>query len=361
MREVKKISTNKLPTKTKFLRFLNKVPRSTFNKLIVTMPRLLQGLRQMTLLKSVPDGLEPRECERVKLCEPPPVPYIPSKDKVQDEVAKMRNLEINTMIEKDTTLNFPVWHKYKTCEAFLVHITAVLNAIKKYGRFNNYEKAEKEHKESKKAIESARAALSLLDRTGAKAKMLGKNKTKEAKKDATAKVLDSKSDAKEAKEAPEANDKMKAGFLDHLEKAKQAQRTVKGAMTVAAKKMFTFYSNLLSLESKYAWNKIVGEQTESDPYVKIQGDSLEGPRGMSCKSFNNCMMFHLLTTFPINRGSSESFSSILFEIWREKEKKSSSENLKRRMDHGLTKAPSLSQLNFAPCSSPPPGWVVLAQ
>jgi hypothetical protein len=50
---------------------------------------------------------------------------------------------------------------------------------------------------------------------------------------------------------------MKAGFLEDLEKAKQIQRTVKGVMTVAASKMFTFYLNLLSPESKYAWNKII--------------------------------------------------------------------------------------------------------
>ncbi len=48
-------------------------------------------------------------------------------------------------------------------------------------------------------------------------------------------------------------------------------------MTAVASKMFSFYSNLLSPESKYSWNKIFGEQTESDPYVNLQGDSLEGP------------------------------------------------------------------------------------
>jgi hypothetical protein len=53
---------------------------------------------------------------------------------------------------------------------------------------------------------------------------------------------------------------MKAGFLENLEKAKQAQRTAKGMMTIAANKMFTFYLNLLSPESKYAWNKIVSNQ-----------------------------------------------------------------------------------------------------
>jgi hypothetical protein len=184
-----------------------------------------------------------------------------------------------------------------------MHVTAVLDAIKKRGHFKDYEKAE----ESKKAVESARAALSLLDRTGAKAKRSRKKKTKEAKKDATAMVQDSESDDKEAKDAPEANDEMKAGFLEDLEKAKQAQRIAKGAMIVAANKMFAFYSNLLSPESKYTWNKIVYKQTESDPYVNVQGDTLKGPRGMSCKSFNDCVMFHLLTAFLINAAEQEKY------------------------------------------------------
>jgi hypothetical protein len=246
----------------------------------------------MSLLKSVPEGLKPRKCERIKLCEAPPVLYLPTKDEVQEEIAKLRNLKIKTTIKKDITLNFPVWHENGTREAFLMHDTVVLDAIKKRGHFEDYEKAAKYFDKSSKAIESARAALSLLDGTGAKAKKLCKKKAKEAKKDATAKVPVSESDGKEAKDAPGANDKMKAGFLEDLEKTKQAQRNAKGVMTVAASKMFAFYINLLSPESKYLWNKIVSEQTESDPYVNLQGASLEGPRGMSHESFDDCIMFH---------------------------------------------------------------------
>jgi hypothetical protein len=62
----------------------------------------------MSMLKMVPEGLKPRECERIKLREPPPVPYVPVKDEVKDEVARMQSLEIKTMIKKDTTLNFAV-------------------------------------------------------------------------------------------------------------------------------------------------------------------------------------------------------------------------------------------------------------
>jgi hypothetical protein len=149
---------------------------------------------------------------------------------------------------------------------------------------------------------------SLLDGTGARSRRFRKKKAKEAAEKALAKAQDSESEAKEAKEATKVNDDtMKAGFQEDLEKAKQVQGIAKGTMTAATSKMFTFYSNMLSPESKHTWNKIVGEQTESDPFVNLQGDSLEGPRGMSCKLFNNCVMFHLLTAFPINAAEQEKY------------------------------------------------------
>jgi hypothetical protein len=91
----------------------------------------------MSLTKSVPEGLDPQECGQTKLREPPPVPYIPEEDKVQEEVAKLQNLQIKTSLEKDTMLNFPVWHKNGTREAFLMYVMAVLDAMKKRGHFNN--------------------------------------------------------------------------------------------------------------------------------------------------------------------------------------------------------------------------------
>jgi hypothetical protein len=49
--------------------------------------------------KSVPEGYRPQECECTKLLEPLPVPYIPTKDEVLEEVARLKNLEIKTTIE----------------------------------------------------------------------------------------------------------------------------------------------------------------------------------------------------------------------------------------------------------------------
>ncbi len=234
--------------------------------------------------KSVPDGLKPQECKCTKLREPLPVPYAPNKDEVQEEVAKLRNLEIKTTLEKDTTLIFPVWNKNGTRKAFLMHVTTVLDAIKKRGTFKDYKKAEEAYVEAKKAAESAEAGLALLDSTSTESRKNCKKKAlvkaKEATKEALAKTQETKSEAKEAEEATNmTKNSMKTGFKDDLEKAKKAMEDAKGAMITATSKMFTFYLNLLSPKSKYSWNKIVSKQTESGPICEPTRCLSRRPKG----------------------------------------------------------------------------------
>ncbi len=120
----------------------------------------------------------------MSLHEPLPVPYVPVKDEVHEEVSKMRNLQIKTLIEKDTTLNFSVWHKNRTRESFLMHVTAVLDAIKKCGHFKDYKKAQKAYLESKQAVVSTRAGLALLDGTSGGSRKGCKKKAKAKAKEA---------------------------------------------------------------------------------------------------------------------------------------------------------------------------------
>ncbi len=49
-------------------------------------------------------------------------------------------------------LNFLVWHKNGTREAFLMHVMAVLDAMKKRGLFNNYNRAQKAYEEARKRL-----------------------------------------------------------------------------------------------------------------------------------------------------------------------------------------------------------------
>ncbi len=73
----------------------------------------------MSLAKSVPDSLKSQKCKKSRLREPPHVPYVPMKDEIQEEVSKMRNLQVKMSIKKDTTLNFTMRHDNGTKEAFL--------------------------------------------------------------------------------------------------------------------------------------------------------------------------------------------------------------------------------------------------
>ncbi len=92
-------------------------------------------------------------------------------------------MEIKTMIKKDTMMNFPVWQGNRTREAFLMHVTAVLDAIKKRGHFRDYDKAVLEYQEASEAIESARAGLTLLEDTARKASKEKRKKQKEKLKE----------------------------------------------------------------------------------------------------------------------------------------------------------------------------------
>jgi hypothetical protein len=85
------------------------------------------------------------------------------------------------------------------------------------------------------------------------------------------------------------------------------KETAKNKREAAATKMFQFYTNLLSLDSKYAWNKIVREQPEADLFKDLQGVPRKGPRGLLRESFDECLMFHLLTVFLNNAAKQEKY------------------------------------------------------
>ncbi len=93
------------------------------------------------------------------------------------------------------------------------------------------------------------------------------------------------------------------GIQGHLQESNSCKRDQEAAAT----KMFQFYANSLSSDAKDAWNKIVWEQTEADPYKDLKGMWKKGPRGLLRESFNDCVMFHLLAVFPNNTAEQEKY------------------------------------------------------
>jgi hypothetical protein len=177
--------------------------------------------------------------------------------------------------------------------AFLMHMSTALNAIKKQGTFKAYAEASELYVEHCKVVKQAKAALALVNATASKGEQNSKRASQKPKEGMAPAVA----------KAPE----LRAKCEKNLEKARLAAKTAKNKKESPAKEMFHFYANLLSSDTKYVWNKIVKEQTETDPNRDLQGMSRKGPRGLSCKSFNNCVMFCLLSMFPNNAAEQEKY------------------------------------------------------
>jgi hypothetical protein len=187
---------------------------------------------------------------------------------------------------------------------FLMHVSTTLDSIKKQGIFKAYKEACKAYVEQREVAKQAKAALDLLTAPTSKGK-------KESKK-ASAKKTPEKEKASQktkvnAALANTSTPELCKEYQIVYDKASFAKETTKNKCKVAATKMFQFYCNLLSLDAKYSWNKLIWEQTEADPFKDLYGMSMKGPRGLTWESFNNCVMFHLLTVFPNNAAEQEKY------------------------------------------------------
>ena len=177
-------------------------------------------------------------------------------------------------------------------KAFLIHVRLAQEAIKKKGYFKAYEENNEAYVELHGKIKSAKAQLATLEESA-----IGEaGPSKKSKK---------------TQEAAAANDQvapaLRAKIEAELSSAQEAATEAENRAEAAANDMFQLYANLLSVDAKYAWNKIVHEQTASGPYKDLQGCTKKGPRGLSCKSFDDCVMFHLLTVFPNNAAEQEQY------------------------------------------------------
>jgi hypothetical protein len=129
-------------------------------------------------------------------------------------------------------------------------------------------------------VKQAKATLAKLD--GTTRKGIGSSK-KPSKKHKEA-----------AATASQPNPNLQDKYLFNLEKAKEAAKKAKAKTELAAQEIFQLYANLLPVDAKYALNKIVHKQTQSNPYTDPQGVSRNGPREYLRKAF----------TIPCNREAS---------------------------------------------------------
>ncbi len=240
------------------------------------------------------------------------VPYVPEKDPVQETVSLLKSDQsLKISIGADAELCLPIWH-CRMHEAFLMHVSSALNAIKKRGTFKAYKEAHKAYVEQREVAKQAKANLSLFTTPTSKGEKAYKKGTEKTSKKASGKNRSKKEKASQKNKEGTASSDAPAPDLCKeykalYKKAVLAKETAKSKKEAAATKMFQFYVNLLSSDANYAWNKIVPEQMEADPFKDLEGVSRKGPRGLLQESFDNCVMFHLLTVFPNNAVEQEKY------------------------------------------------------
>jgi hypothetical protein len=139
-----------------------------------------------------------------------------------------------------------------------MHMSTALYAIKKWGTFEAYKEAQEAYVEQREVGKQAKADLAILPAPTSKGKKGSKNalvKKSPEKEKASQKTKEGAALANAS--APELCKEYQAVY----DKASFAKETAKNKREAAATKMFQFYANLLSLDAKYSWNKIVREQT----------------------------------------------------------------------------------------------------
>jgi hypothetical protein len=159
----------------------------------------------MSLVMAVPKGIKDRESKRFALQECPPVPYVPEKDPVQETVSFLKSdHSLKTAIRVDAELHLPIWH-CGMCEAFLMHVSSALDAIKRRGTFKACKEAHEAYVEQRVVAKQAKAALALLTAPTSK----GKKDSEKASGKESAKKSSKKEKASEKEPVKKSSEKEK--------------------------------------------------------------------------------------------------------------------------------------------------------
>lgn len=245
-------------------RFVLSPPKSFFKALFIGNTKLASCLKTMSDRAGVIKGLRDQECERGNRTKRPPIAYVPVIDEVQEKL-NLDNSEGRTQkikLANDTEFRAGVWFS-GTPEQFLNHVKQALNAITRKGLFSEYDTAYARREEARRHFDDAtadvRAALN-----------------SRAARD----VIDSLKERRTA-------------FL-------QETRDREADRIRAAEGFFSLYANLLSVEQRIAWEKIVDQQIDTAPWTDLKGRKRTTPRAKTKKSFMQCTTHHLLTIFNMD-------------------------------------------------------------
>ena len=205
----------------------------------------------MSLAKAVPGGLKDHECKKMAFRKCPPIPFTPEKDSVQETVLAFKDNHLKMQINKGMDLQVHIWHSGSR-KAFLIHVGSAQESIKKKEYCKSYEESVESYAEQHAKIKQLKSQLPELNRTSSQTGTTRKS---------------SKNPNKTTAEVSLTSSALHADIMAELKQAVEATDKVIAKSEKLAEDMFQLYANLLSVNARYAWNKIVQDQANADPYL----------------------------------------------------------------------------------------------
>jgi hypothetical protein len=215
----------------------------------------------MSLVNAAPEGLKDRECEKMALRKRPPIPYVPKKDSVQEMVSSYKDNHLKTLIKEGTELRVPIWHS-GTREAFFIHVGSAREAIEKKCYFKSLEEYSGTYANKREKIKELKDQLTAL-------KEASETSAKTSGQAGTSRKSNKNPKETTVEASEEGSATLRATIKAELKQALEAIEEATTKHDKAAEDMFQLYANLLSVDARYAWNKIVQEQTNANPYTDL--------------------------------------------------------------------------------------------
>ena len=254
-----------------YKRFLQSPPKSFFKKLSLGNSQLGYTFQTMTERNGVLKGLKDQECERGNRTNRPPIPYVPVVDEIQDAVNANSNEPRTQKIKLPNKTEFQagVWNT-GTPEEFLMHVKQAIHACDRMGLFSDYETARENRLKSKDLYDAATEDLQTAVTAGVDVTII---------------------------------DDLKLVKKGHLADLKNHEKD----RVEAAEGFFSLYANLLSVEARTHWDKIVDRQIGVAPWTDLKGHEHRVSRTKTYKSFLDCTKHHLLTVFREDAAEQQKF------------------------------------------------------
>ncbi len=230
--------------------------------------KLSNHLKVMSEQSRVFKGLKDQECEKGAISRRPLIAYVPVTDEVHEQLnSNLSGKRTEKLTMPDgITFHVSIWYSGMP-EQFLLHVKQAMHSVKGAGLVDKYYKAREKriaaHTNWDKAVTSI------------------VNYKKKNKEDGP--FRDYKAVLKELKKEQDA-------FL-------KAQTDAEAKHIVLADSIFTQYVNLLSVEQRGAWEKIIEQKVHISGWMDLRGRKHKKKRGKTYKHFLECTVFHLQTIF----------------------------------------------------------------